>query len=56
VDRETDRQITIGLEAVCEDVEDTLFRKIISNKYHVLQPYLTDRADVHNNLRNRNHN
>jgi len=39
-----------------EDAQDRSFREIIGSKHHVLRPYLTDRADVHYNLRNRNHN
>jgi len=45
-----------SVSSVFEDAEDSLFHKIISNKHHVLRPYLTDRAGVHYKLRNQNHN
>jgi len=45
-----------SVSSMLGDAEHSLFQKIISNKHHVLQPYLTNRADVHYKLRNQNHN
>ena len=45
-----------SVSSMLGDTEHALFQKIISNKHHVLQPYLTNRADVHYKLRNQNHN
>ena len=45
-----------SVSCMLENAEDKLFHKIISNSQHVLQSYLTDRADVSYNLRSRKHN
>ena len=38
---------------IADDVEDTLFKSILRNAQHVLQPYLEERPQLHYNLRNR---
>jgi len=47
---------TPSISAIAEDVEDTLFNKITRCDYHILQSYLSDRPEVHYNLRERHHN
>jgi len=39
--------------SIADDVEDTLFKSILRNAQHVLQPYLEERPQLHYNLRNR---
>jgi len=45
-----------SVSCMFENAEDKLFHKIISNSQHVLQSFLTDRADVSYNPRSRKHN
>ena len=39
--------------STADDAEDTLFKSILRNAQHVLQPYLEERPQLHHNLRNR---
>ena len=39
--------------SIDDAVEDTLFKSILRNAQHVLQPYLEERPLLHYNLRNR---
>jgi len=48
--------IKLNISAIAEDVEDSLFNKITRCDYHILQSYLSDRPEVHYNLRERHHN
>ena len=41
------------ISSIADDVEDTLFKSILRNGQHVLQPYLEERPQLHCNLRNR---
>ena len=41
------------ISSIADDVEDTLFKSILRNAEHVLQPYLEERPQLHYNLRNR---
>jgi len=41
------------ISSIADDVEDTLFRSILRNAQHALQPYLEERPQLHYNLRNR---
>jgi len=47
---------TPSISAIAEDAEDTLFNKITRCDYYILQSYLSDRPEVHYNLRERHHN
>ena len=48
--------IKASVSCMLENAEDELFHKIISNSQHVLQSFLTDRAEVSYNLTSRKHN
>jgi len=41
------------ISSTADDVEGTLFKSILRNAQHVLQPYLDERPQLHYNLRNR---
>ena len=47
---------TPSISAITEDVEDTLFNKITRCDCHILQSYLSNRSEVHYNLRERHYN
>jgi len=38
-----------------DDADERLFRRIMNNSEHVLQPFLPDRSDLSYNLRRRPH-
>jgi hypothetical protein len=44
-----------SIEELFNDMDDALFKRIITNSEHVLKPYLPERADSHYNLRKRSH-
>jgi len=43
----------LTISFIAGDVEDTLFKSILRNGQHVLQPYLEERPLLHYNITNR---
>ena len=44
---------SLTISSIADNAPDTVFKSILRNAQHVLQPYLEERPQLHYNLRNR---